>query len=44
LTRILKFKCLLFAIFALTFAQRRPVLPQIDEPHRYYYRGLYLPH
>src|SRR5271166_6488059 len=24
-------------------AQRRPVLPQIDEPHSYYYRELYLP-
>jgi TolB protein len=24
-------------------AQRRPVLPQIDEPHPYYYRELYLP-
>jgi TolB protein len=24
-------------------AQRRPVLPQIDEPHAYYYRELYLP-
>ncbi len=26
-----------------TAAQRRPVLPQIDEPHPYYYRELYLP-
>jgi TolB protein len=44
LTRILKFQCLLFALFAIaTFAQRRPVLPQIDEPHPYYYRELYLP-
>jgi len=24
-------------------AQRRPVLPQIEEPHPYYYRELYLP-
>src|SRR5271168_1058974 len=24
-------------------AQRKPVLPQIDEPHSYYYRELYLP-
>lgn len=24
-------------------AQRRPVLPQIDEPHPYYYRELFLP-
>ncbi|HET6929544.1 MAG TPA: CehA/McbA family metallohydrolase [Candidatus Acidoferrum sp.] len=44
MTRILKFMCLLFALFALpAFAQRRPVLPQIDEPHPYYYRELYLP-
>jgi TolB protein len=26
-----------------SYAQRRPVLPQIDEPHPYYYRELYLP-
>ena len=25
------------------FAQRRPVLPQIDLPHPYYYREMYLP-
>jgi TolB protein len=32
------------AIFAWPlFAQRRPVLPQIDLPHPYYYRELYLP-
>jgi TolB protein len=44
LTRILKFGYLLFAVFTVpTFAQRRPVLPQIDEPHPYYYRELYLP-
>jgi TolB protein len=44
LTRIQKCQCLLFALFAIpTFAQRRPVLPQIDEPHPYYYRELYLP-
>jgi TolB protein len=44
LTQILKFGCLLFALVALpAFAQRRPVLPQIDEPHPYYYRELYLP-
>ena len=37
---------LFFAVFVLTFfasAQRRPVLPQIDLPHPYYYRELYLP-
>jgi Tol biopolymer transport system component len=27
----------------LTLAQRRPVLPQIDLPHPYYYREMYLP-
>ena len=27
----------------LACGQRRPVLPQIDEPHPYYYRELYLP-
>lgn len=44
MTRILKFMWLLFALFAVpAFAQRRPVLPQIDEPHPYYYRELYLP-
>ena len=44
MTRILKFECLLLALFAIpAFAQRRPVLPQIDEPHPYYYRELYLP-
>jgi TolB protein len=37
---------LFFAIFSLAFsapAQRRPVLPQIDLPHPYYYREMYLP-
>ena len=44
MTRILKFECLLFALFVIpACAQRRPVLPQIDEPHPYYYRELYLP-
>jgi len=44
LTRILKFHCLLLALSAIpACAQRRPVLPQIDEPHPYYYRELYLP-
>ena len=31
-----------FAV-APSLAPRRPVLPQIDEPHPYYYRELYLP-
>jgi TolB protein len=30
------------AVLAVS-AQRRPVLPQIDEPHPYYYREMYLP-
>lgn len=36
---------LLLAFFAapMAFAQRGPVLPQIDLPHPYYYRELYLP-
>jgi TolB protein len=42
-----KFLVLLFAfstvIISPAEAQRRPVLPQIDEPHPYYYRELYLP-
>ena len=38
------FVCLLLAGLAIPAgAQRRPVLPQIDEPHPYYYRELYLP-
>jgi TolB protein len=44
LARIRKFVCLLFTLIALrASAQRRPVLPQIDEPHPYYYHELYLP-
>jgi len=44
LRRILKFQCLFFVLFLIpTLAQRRPVLPQIDEPHPYYFRELYLP-
>ncbi len=42
--RILGFVCLLLMGMAIpASAQRRPVLPQIDEPHPYYYRELYLP-
>ncbi len=33
----------LFAIPCSLPAQRRPVLPQIDVPHPYYYREMYLP-
>src|SRR5690242_10812364 len=41
-------KCFPFVMVWLTlpgmnFAQREPVLPQIDLPHPYYYRELYLP-
>jgi len=44
LTRILKFQYFLLALFLTpACAQRRPVLPQIDEPHPYYFRELYLP-
>jgi TolB protein len=36
--------CAMLAGIAMpAHAQRRPVLPQIDEPHAYYYRELYLP-
>ena len=42
--RVLGFVCLLLTgIVSPASAQRRPVLPQIDEPHSYYYRELYLP-
>ncbi len=44
MTRVLKILSVLLVVFVLpTLAQRRPVLPQIDEPHPYYYRELYLP-
>ncbi len=36
--------CVALAVLAgPACAQRRPVLPQVDEPHPYYYRELYLP-
>ena len=42
--RVLSASCLALAVFAIPAqAQRQPVLPQIDEPHPYYYRELYLP-
>ncbi len=42
--RVLGFVCLLVTGIAVPAgAQRRPVLSQIDEPHPYYYRELYLP-
>lgn len=37
LTLLLAFAC------AVAAAERRPVLPQIDTPHDYYYREMYLP-
>ena len=41
---VLRLLYLALAVFAIpTQAQRRPVLPQIDEPHPYYYRELFLP-
>ena len=42
--RVTGLVCLVLAGMATPAAgQRRPVLPQIDEPHPYYYRELYLP-
>jgi TolB protein len=41
-----KLRAFLLSFFSLAFsapAQRRPVLPQIDLPHPYYYREMYLP-
>jgi len=44
LRRDFGFVCLLMAGMAIPAgAQRKPVLQQIDEPHPYYYRELYLP-
>jgi TolB protein len=44
LKKIFVLLCVLAAVLASPVgAQRRPVLPQIDEPHPYYYRELYLP-
>jgi len=44
LKRVWGFVWLLLAAIPIPAgAQRRPVLPQIDEPHPYYYRELYLP-
>ena len=41
--RVLWFCCFFLAVAAPCAAQRRPVLPQIHEPHPYYFRELYLP-
>jgi TolB protein len=42
--QVLGIVCFLSACMAIPAgAQRRPVLPQIDEPHPYYFRELYLP-
>ena len=35
--------CFLIAAYAFCLAQREPVLKQIDLPHSYYYREMYLP-
>jgi len=44
LKKIFVVLCVLVAVLASPLgAQRRPVLPQINEPHSYYYRELYLP-
>ncbi len=44
LKRVFSLLCLTLSAVAIpSQAQRRPVLPQIDEPHPYYYRELYLP-
>jgi len=44
LKQLLSLACLALMVMAIPAgAQRRPVLPQIDEPHPYYYRELYLP-
>jgi TolB protein len=40
---VLWFAGLTSCVCAPSMAQRRPVLPQIDLPHPYYYRELYLP-
>jgi TolB protein len=43
---LVKFTCFVSAaicVLPAAFAQRRPVLPQIDLPHSYYYREMYLP-
>ncbi|HMD41618.1 MAG TPA: CehA/McbA family metallohydrolase [Candidatus Acidoferrum sp.] len=42
--RLVGLACFVLAVVAVPVAaQRRPVLPGIDEPHPYYYRELYLP-
>jgi len=38
------FLCAFLCAGTSVHGQRRPVLPQIDLPHPYYYRELYLPH
>jgi Tol biopolymer transport system component len=44
LKRFLIASCVALAVTAIpAHAQRQPVLSQIDEPHPYYYRELYLP-
>jgi TolB protein len=44
LKRVIELLCLVLIVMAVpATAERRPVLSQIDEPHPYYYRELYLP-
>jgi TolB protein len=43
LKRVLAAVLTLLAACASSEAQRKPVLPQIDLPHSYYYREMYLP-
>jgi TolB protein len=43
LTRFLILCAVVLSGVSPVFAQRRPVLPQIDLPHPYYYREMYLP-
>ncbi len=43
LKRSLLFLTALAAAVSPAFAQRKPVLPQIDLPHPYYFREMYLP-
>jgi TolB protein len=43
LARGIRFSILSFLFSTASFAQRAPVLRQIDVPHPYYYREMYLP-
>jgi TolB protein len=43
LKNIFSLTLLIFPLVLPCAAQRKPVLPQIDLPHPYYYREMYLP-